>query len=188
MAELAHNLSSNLTHLRTARGLTQAQLAQSAGIPRSTVTHMESGAGNPSLNNLARVAAALQVGIEALLAMPPNALRHVPAERLSSRARAGGKATVIDLLPEPLVGFTLERIELKPAAQLRRRAGSPGAQCCCHVVRGEVICTASGEMVTLAAGDVLVFRADQPHGFRVSGGGREALILCSTLPAPVAAA
>ncbi len=187
MAELAHNLSSNLTHLRTARGMTQAQLAQSAGIPRSTVTHMESGAGNPSLNNLARVAAALQVGIEALLAMPPNALRHVPAERLASRERSGGKATVVDLLPEPLVGFALERIELRPAANLRRRAGSPGSQCCCHVVQGEVICTASGEMVTLSAGDVLTFRADQPHGLRVSGGGR-ALVLCVTLPAPVAAA
>lgn len=187
MATLAHNLSTNLTQLRMARGLTQAQLADSAGIPRSTVTHMESGAGNPSLSNLARVAAALQVGIEALLAMPPNNLLHLPAARLTTRERAGGKASITDLLPEPLVGFSLERLTIKRAASLRRRSGSAGAQIYCHLLQGEVVVSASGEMVSLAAGDVLTFRADQPHSFRASGAST-ALLICATLPAPVASA
>lgn len=185
MTELAHNLSTNLSQLRLARGLTQAELAAGAGIPRSTVTHMESGAGNPSLNNLSRVAAALQVGIETLLAMPPKNLIHIPAARLNSRERAGGKATITDLLPDPLVGFSLERLEIKPAASLRRQSGSTGSQVYCHLIRGEVIITASGEMVTVSEGDVLTFRADQPQSYRASG-GRVAIVLCATLLAPIA--
>lgn len=167
--------------------MTQAQLATSASIPRSTVSHMESGAGNPSLGNLARVAAALQVNIESLLAMPPNSLRHVPARQVQTQERSGGKCRVYDLLPAPLVGFTLQRIDMKPGALLRRRPEADGSHCYCHLISGTLTINASGEMVNLSAGDVLAFRADQPHQFRTTGGVSASLVLAA-LPAPVALA
>ena len=48
------HLARNLTGLRHARGLTQEALARGAALPRSTIANLESGAGNPSLANLAR--------------------------------------------------------------------------------------------------------------------------------------
>ena len=64
--ESAH-LTDNIRHLREVRGLSQAQIAKLAGIPRATWTHLESGAANPTLTVLVKVANALQVRLEELL-------------------------------------------------------------------------------------------------------------------------
>jgi len=58
------------TRLRTAReqrGLSQTQLAESARIPASSVSHFESGARKPSFDNLKRIATALDVTTDYLL-------------------------------------------------------------------------------------------------------------------------
>src|SRR6188474_3348076 len=52
------NLAANLRYLRQRRGLTQAGLAHLCGLPRSTVAHVETGTGNPTLIVLSRLAAA----------------------------------------------------------------------------------------------------------------------------------
>ena len=49
LADLSVNLGRNLEQLRKKRGMSQGQLARSAGLPRSTLTYIESGEGNPSL-------------------------------------------------------------------------------------------------------------------------------------------
>ncbi len=64
------HLSRNMFNLRQARNLSQGALASLSGLPRSTVSHVESGSGNPSLRSLIKVANALHVSIEELLARP----------------------------------------------------------------------------------------------------------------------
>ena len=44
---------------RKQQGMTQAELAKRAGLPRSNITRFESGSYNPSLELLVRIAAAL---------------------------------------------------------------------------------------------------------------------------------
>ena len=61
LKSLSERLASNLIELRRRRGMTQATLSKLGGLPRSTLTYLESGEGNPTLKNLASVAAALQV-------------------------------------------------------------------------------------------------------------------------------
>ena len=78
----ATNLATNVRALRKSRAWSQQQLADRAGIPRSTVASMESGYGNPSLGNLARVSAALGAGIEELLARHSTAISLVPSARV----------------------------------------------------------------------------------------------------------
>ena len=48
---------------RKMQGLTQAELAKKAGIPRSNITRFESGNYNPSLELLVRIAAALGLSL-----------------------------------------------------------------------------------------------------------------------------
>ena len=50
------HLARNLASLRHARALTQDALARAAAVPRSTIANLESGAGNPSLVVLVKVA------------------------------------------------------------------------------------------------------------------------------------
>ena len=45
-------------------GMTQAELARRAGIPRTNITRFESGNYNPSLEMLVRIAAALDVSLQ----------------------------------------------------------------------------------------------------------------------------
>jgi len=70
MDPLPSHLAANVKQLRDARGATQQQMAKLAGIPRATWSNLESGSANPTLSVLHRVAGALQVSLEELLAAP----------------------------------------------------------------------------------------------------------------------
>ena len=78
----------NVRQLREARGLTQEQMAKLAGVPRATWGHLESGAGNPTLAVLDKVATALQVPIEELTAAPRAVGRLYPRD-VAARAPPG---------------------------------------------------------------------------------------------------
>lgn len=71
----ARHLARNLASLRHTRALAQGALAIAAGVPRSTIATLESGIGNPSLVVLVKVAAALGVPIDELLASPRALVR-----------------------------------------------------------------------------------------------------------------
>src|ERR1700712_4264934 len=92
------HLADNLKALRTARGLSQQQMAKAAGVPRATWTHLESGAANPTLAVLVKAATAPERRPAALPAPPPPAPRHIRASELPVRQR--GEVTVRKLLPE----------------------------------------------------------------------------------------
>lgn len=49
---------------RKVQGITQAELAKRAGVPRSNITRFESGNYNPSLELLVRIAAALGMTLQ----------------------------------------------------------------------------------------------------------------------------
>ena len=54
-----HSVIDQYVQCRKLQGMTQAELAKRAGIPRSNITRFESGNYNPSLEQLVRIAAAL---------------------------------------------------------------------------------------------------------------------------------
>lgn len=65
--ELAVGLSLAVRHARDRRGWRQVDLVQQAGVHRATISEIESGAGNPTLDVLERVARALGLTISELL-------------------------------------------------------------------------------------------------------------------------
>src|SRR5665213_389903 len=95
--KISRYLADNIFALRTKKSLSQGQLAKMAEIPRSTLTHMESGSGNPSLQNLAKLSAALQVGLEELLARPRSECELRDLEDIPVVKR--GRVRVLKLLP-----------------------------------------------------------------------------------------
>lgn len=67
--------------LRTARRakvLTQDELAQSVGISRTAITHLESSEGDPSVDLLVRLATTLDVSIDWLLGLSAATRPDVP--------------------------------------------------------------------------------------------------------------
>lgn len=163
----AAHLGRNIQTLREARGQTQQQMARLAQIPRATWTNLESGAANPTLAVLVKVAASLQVRLEELIEPPRHIGRLYKAATLPSRTR--GAVTVRKLLPETIAGLEIERMELPAGATMAGVPHTGGTREYLTCERGQIELSAGGASWLLAPGDVVVFRGDQKHGYRNPG-------------------
>ena len=65
-------LALNMIHLRTQRGWSQEALALEAGVDRTFVAHVERHKRNISVDNIERIALALNVRISELFKTPPS--------------------------------------------------------------------------------------------------------------------
>jgi transcriptional regulator with XRE-family HTH domain len=165
--EIAARLASNVAQLREVRGLTQEQMARLAGVPRATWAHLESGNANPTLAVLNRAASALQVTIEELIRRPDSAVKRYPATVLPTRTR--GSVTIRKLLPDPIPGMEIDRMEFPPRAKMVGVPHVTGTTEYLTCERGGIHLVASGESWTLDVGDVVVFRGDQRHSYANPG-------------------
>lgn len=161
------HLADNIRAIRETRGLSQQQIAKAAGIPRATWTHLESGAGNPTLAVLVKVATALEVRLDELLAPPRQPARFLRADELPTRNR--GQVAIRKLLPEPLPNLDLERMTLPPGARMAGVPHTPGTREYLACERGSVELAVAGERYTLSEGDVVIFRGDQRHAYHNPG-------------------
>ncbi len=165
--QVASNLADNISVLRKARGLTQAQISKTAGIPRPTWANVESGSANPTLQVLLKISSALQVSLEELLAARRPSAKLYRREELPKRVR--GKVAVQKLLPEPLIGLDMERMVLPAGAGMKGVPHTPGTREYLTCEQGCIQLSESGEIWLLQPGDVVVFRGDQNHGYRNPG-------------------
>jgi transcriptional regulator with XRE-family HTH domain len=164
MDDMGANLAANLRRLREVRGLSQAQMARLAGLPRPTWTSLEAGSANPTLAVLARAAAALAVSVEELIGPPRTAARLFRAGERPEKRRQG--ARIRPLLPEAIPGLEIARMELVPGGQLVGIPHTPGTREYLTCEAGLIELVASGERWELGPGDALVFRGDQRHSYR----------------------
>lgn len=180
---ISKNLADNLASLRRNRNMSQGDLARLAKIPRSTLTHLESGEGNPSLKNLSKLAQALQVSLEELLSKPRSSVHLIKNADLPTVVKGQGSVLVYKLLPDPTPGMEFDRMEMQPGARL---GGIP------HLSRtheyltcfqGKVVVHLGGEDFHLDAGDVLAFPGDQNHSYSNPGTTRNVCLSVVILPA-----
>ncbi len=178
-------LAYNLRYLRRKKGMSQQQLAQYADMPRTTLTHMESGQGNPSLQNLLRVALALGVSVESLLARPRPEAVYVPAHEVPWRSHQQDRVRRFQLLPGASRGLAVERMVLEAGATLAGQPHLPGTHEYLTVIQGQVMVYLVGDSYTLSPGDVLAFPGHQRHSYR-NPTAEKASAFSVVLPAPPA--
>jgi transcriptional regulator with XRE-family HTH domain len=167
---LSQRFALNVKQLRDARGMTQQQMAKLAGLPRATWANLESGEANPTLTVLHRVALALQTSIEELISTPRAACEFYPRGRLGERRK--GDVSVRRLLPDPVPGMAIERMDLPVGARLTGVPHTPGTREYLTCEAGEIVLVAAGETWKLAEGDVVAFRGDQRHSYANPGAKR----------------
>ncbi|HEX4622262.1 MAG TPA: XRE family transcriptional regulator [Myxococcaceae bacterium] len=167
MDDVQGRLAGNIRQLRDTRGLTQKQMAELSGVPRATWANLESGAANPTLAVLTRVAQVLQVTLEELVAAPRTAARLYLKEALPVRKR--GDVELRRLLPDPIAGMEMDRMAFPPGARLTGIPHTPGTREYLTCESGEIVLHAGGERRHLHAGDVAVFRGDQRHSYANPG-------------------
>jgi transcriptional regulator with XRE-family HTH domain len=178
---LAERLAANVRQLRESRGLTQHQIARLAGVPRATWGHLESGSANPTLSVLHKAALALQVPLEELTSAPRAVSRHYPRAALDTHKQGDG--TIRKLLPDPIPGVVIDRMEIPAGGRIPGVPHMPGTREYLTCESGEIVLAVAGEQSRLTPGDVVVFRGDQRHSYR-NPGARAAVGYSVVLLAP----
>lgn len=167
-------LADNMKRLREARGLSQAGLAERSGVPRPTIAHLETGTANPTLAVATKLALALGVGLDDLVAKQTQGI--VVVEPGETRGDRRGKVRRFDLVPDYVGPNTdFERIVISPGGRFTVDGSQSSAQIlACE--RGDVRLTAEDEEATLGAEHVAVLTTKvecaSPKGaivYRLSG-------------------
>jgi XRE family transcriptional regulator, regulator of sulfur utilization len=174
-------LADNIVALRKKKALSQEQLSKMAEIPRSTLTHIESGSGNPSLQNLVKLSAALQVGLEELLSRPRNECELRELSEIPVIKRSQGRVRIFKLLPDKVKGLDVDRMEMDAGALMGGHPHLGGAKEYLTVIEGEVTVIVAGDQYKVKAGGVFAFPGDQAHSYRNTG-EKKALAISVVVP------
>jgi transcriptional regulator with XRE-family HTH domain len=158
----AQAIGRNIRRLRTAAGLSLADLAAVADISKTTLHGIEQGEGNPTLSTLWALATALGVSLGELLEPPPGPPAAVV--RAHEGPRADGAAVHARLLHRIALRGTVEvyAIEVDPVQQASQ-AHLPGVAECMVVTGGAIRTGLADDPVDLAEGDSVHFGAAAPH-------------------------
>ena len=165
----AAHMARNLVSLRHTRSLTQEGLAKAAAVPRSTIANLESGEGNPSLAVLVKVAGALGVPIDELLASPRAMVRRWASSEVARRVKGRG-VSIRELVPEPVPDEMMEVMDFAPGAVMGGTPHLPGTREFFTCLDGSVNLMVAGERYTLGEGDVLAFPGNLPHSYQNADG------------------
>ncbi|MFI5586074.1 helix-turn-helix domain-containing protein [Amycolatopsis sp. NPDC051758] len=157
-------LAVNLRAARATRGLSLSELSRRSGIGKATLSQLEAGTGNPTIETVFSLSRALEVAISDLLDHRPRGGLTVVRAADVEVLRGEG----VDLRP-------LRRIEAENSVfevydQLvrgdapQRSQGHVGVE---HTVvqTGELRVEVAGRTVDLGPGDYVAFDAREPHSY-----------------------
>jgi transcriptional regulator with XRE-family HTH domain len=158
-------VAANVRALRTQAEMTLADLASAAGLGKSTLAQLESGKGNPSVETLWAIAAALQVPFARIVEESRPSLRVVRRADVPPMhsAETPGWAGRMLAASHGRSSFDLYTLDLEEGAVRHADAHHPGVLEHLVVVVGRLRAGPQDGPVLLEAGDMLTFGADVPH-------------------------
>lgn len=160
-------------------GLSLSELAKRAKIAKSTVSQLEAGTGNPSVETLWALGVALGVPFSRLVDPRTPTVRVLRAgEGLSVPSdRAHFTGTLLASSP-PGVRSDIYVITMEPGAAREAEAHIPGSVEHIVVISGRLRTGPLDDLVELAPGDYASFPGDVPHRYQaLERGTRAALVM-----------
>jgi transcriptional regulator with XRE-family HTH domain len=168
----------NLRRWRATRELTLSALAERAGVAKSTVSLIERGHGNPSVETISALAAALRVPFASVFheESPADEItlireRESPVIAVEQAGLEGDGLTIRHLLTRT-GGALIEIYTLVLERGAVRHADAHVTGLFEHVTvsAGSVQISSDSFSEVLNTGDLLSFRADRAHSYRVIDG------------------
>jgi transcriptional regulator with XRE-family HTH domain len=182
--EIVKVIGTNLRRLRTEDGRTLSELARVSGVAKATLSALEGGRGNPTIETLSAIAAALERPMGDLIT--PAQPAPVTVVRNDAGAFVPGTANDLRLVAGFAPSGAVEIYEATWPKRSTRNAGGhgPGTREHVFVTRGGLKVGPAGREVGLAGGDYATFVADEPHIYEARAGTR-ALLLMQWAPGEV---
>jgi transcriptional regulator with XRE-family HTH domain len=160
-------VADGLRRERQRAGMTLTELARRAGIGKSTLSELESGAGNPSLETLWALAVALGIPVSRLLEPPASPVNLVRAGDGPTLATATSEYRASLLSTSPTSGRRdIYRVVAEPGPGRQSDPHMPGTTEHVFLSSGRALVGPTDQPETLRPGDYISYPGDQPHTFR----------------------
>lgn len=163
---------------RERAGISLSELAKRAGLAKSTLSQLESGTGNPSVETLWSLGVALGVPFSALVDPPRPTVRVIRSGEgpVIASEQATYTATLLAACP-PGARRDLYVIRAEPGAARDSDPHQAGMVEHVWLGTGSALVGPSTEPVELAAGDYVTYPGDVPHVFEARTPGTSATII-----------
>ena len=176
-------VASRLAARRAAAGLSLAELARRSGVARATLTQLEAGDGNPTLETLYALANTLGVPLSDLLGDPaPSPVQVVRAGEGPVLRGDVVEGRLVERFELPSHVCEVFALRLHPGSVQTSTAHPPGVREHLLVTRGKARVGPANAPVELATGDLAVYDASQPHVFASVGRGVAEATLLTVSP------
>ncbi|ASY33782.1 MULTISPECIES: helix-turn-helix domain-containing protein [unclassified Streptomyces] len=169
MTGQASEVGARIRELREARALSLSALARRSGLGKATLSGLEAGTRNPTLETLYAVTTALGVPLTAALA-PPGAAP-------GTASGAAVDARLLDRYEDDEAVTETHRVRVRAGAAQHSAAHAPGTREHLTVLAGTVLAGTATAPVRLAPGDAHTWPADVPHLYRATAADAEAILL-----------
>lgn len=169
--EAAKVLAANLARLRTHQRLSLSELAGRASVAKATLSDLEAGRGNPTLDTLWNLATGLGVSFSDLVSAPPtDGVTVARLDELPPLGATGEQARLLDRLDQHAVVDVLDLV-CAPGSDRWSPAHGPKVTEALLVISGRLVTGPAGQERALDAGQLIHFPADQPHRYANPGSG-----------------
>ncbi|MEV1006877.1 XRE family transcriptional regulator [Streptomyces sp. NPDC049881] len=176
--DLNATIAASIRRERARAGLTLTELARRARLAKSTLSQLESGGGNPSVETLWALALALDVPFSHLVDPPAPPVRLVRAgEGDAHHAEDADYAATLLAAGPAHVRRDLYRIAAEPGDSHLSPPHRTGTVEHLVLATGRAEAGPSDDPVELAPGDYLAYPGDGPHLFRALAPGTTAVIV-----------
>lgn len=175
---VTNRLAQTVRAHRESRGWSLGHLAEKAGLSKTSLSKIETGLGNPSLDVLCRIAQALTLPVGTLLAEDEHPQLQVIRSDEGQIIQSDSGLCARPLLIEGRNQRTeLYELVLPPDMIYHSVAHSPGTEEVIFCLAGDLSLGPIGQTVALQPGDTVWFAADLPHLYESSAGARALLLM-----------
>ena len=162
-ATLAQQVGRRIQALRADLGISLSELARGANLGKATLSAVESGTRNPTLETLYAIAARLDVPLAALLAPPsqsnPTAVRGTAVT-----------AELLEVFTDSEATTELYRLTIRPGPTQTSPAHPQGVVEYLTVFAGTALVGPADAPLTVQEGGHVQFAADTPHTYAALAG------------------
>lgn len=172
-----------LREVRVSRGLSLSELARQAGIGKGSLSEIETGRRNPTLETLYALTFPLQVPLTTLVGEAAATRLSGASDSPMITAASGMTALTLDVRHQA-DGAVVEvfRLEFPAGAEHDSPAHGPGVREQLTVSQGKLRVGPTGRLRTIGAGQSVGWLSDRPHRYVAVAGPAEAIVVIFTPP------
>jgi len=162
--EINQVIAENLKHLRAERGLSLGQLAEVSGLSKMTLSQVEKGVANPSVNSLWKICSGLHVPYSALMEPMNVDADLVRSDEASEHCDDDGHYRMYCYFPStPERDFEVFETRIDGGCTHTTEGHAGRSQEIVYVIEGRLVIELGARRCELEAGDCIHFDASRRH-------------------------